>query len=80
MSQHPHRLDDYELFYMEIPSDQQELEDIEIIDVSQDDTQASGLSEDQVSYFPQDMASTSAPEKPAEITQPQSRQRQLFDN
>jgi hypothetical protein len=76
------RLDDYHLFFMEIPSQSvDELDDIQIVDAAEESPQQVGLSDDQVSQISSDILG----EQPNQVPQNQSQasfneQRQLFDN
>jgi hypothetical protein len=76
------RLDDYQLFFMEIPSQSvEDLDDIQIIDASEETPQQVGLSDDQVSQISSDTLNQE-PAQP-QVNQSQAsfnEQRQLFDN
>ena len=76
------RLDDYQLFFMEIPSPEQDLEDIQVIDVNEEEDantqQVRGLSDEQVSRFVSD--TMGQPKAQSQDSQPAKTQHQLFDN
>ena len=76
------RLDDYRLFFMEIPSQSlDELDDIPIIDANEEPPQQMGLSDDQLSQLSNDCLD----QQPGQTKKSDSQasfneQRQLFDN
>lgn len=76
-------LQDYQLFFMEIPSQAtQDLEDIEIIDAAEDSSQPC-LNDDQVSQISHDtlgQASSPLPDSARPMGNPRRQQNQLFDN
>lgn len=78
MSKNNH-LHDYQLFFMEIPSQAtQDLEDIEIIDAAEESPQPC-LSDDQVSQISNDTLGPT-PAQPAISQRTPRQQHQLFDN
>ena len=77
------RLDDYQLFFMEIPSQaaEDELADIPIIDAEEETPQQVGLSDDQVSQISSDILGQKTDRPIIDKAEASfNEQRQLFDN